>query len=199
MARAVTALYNDYQTAERVVDDLERAGFARQDISIVANDASGDYQSRLVVHDNDVKGGEGASFGALTGAAIGLGAMLIPGVGPVIAGGPLIAGLVGAGIGAATGAVTGGITASLIKFGFSEEEAGYYAEGVRRGGTLVVVHAEDSRVPQVKMVLDRYNAVDITTRATNWRESGWTGFDVAGEPYTSDEVEAERRRYDNHN
>lgn len=194
MKKAVTALYNSYETAERVVEDLTRAGFPREDISIVANDASGEHGTRYVVND-DVRGSEGASVGALAGAVVGIGAMLIPGVGPVLAGGPLIAGLVGAATGAVTGAITGGITASLINFGVSEDAAGYYAEGVRRGGTLVVVQADESRVQQAEMVLDRYDMVDLTTRAENWRSEGWTGFDATRQPFTTDEVDAERERY----
>lgn len=194
--KSVTALYDDYATAERAVADLVNAGFSRNDISIVANDATGEYNTRYVVNQSDdMTGGEGATLGAVAGAVIGLGAMLIPGIGPVIAAGPVIAGLVGAGVGAAAGAVTGGITASLVGYGIPEEDANYYAEGVRRGGTLVVVHTNDGRADEAEAVLNRHHSVDVYTRADDWRSGGWTGFDPNRQAYSPEELEAERMRY----
>jgi hypothetical protein len=196
MARTVTGLYDNFAAAQQAVQDLVDAGFARDNISLVANDAAGTYQnSTTTTAREDVRGNEGASFGAVTGALVGLGAMLIPGIGPVVAAGPLIAALTGAGIGAAAGAVTGGITASLVNFGFTEETAGYYAEGVRRGGTLVVVHADENRAAMAENILNRHGIVDVTARASDWQSSGWSGFDETRDAYTAEEIEAERQRY----
>lgn len=196
MTMSVTALYDDLSTAQRVVEELVSAGVERNNISLIANDASRKYESYINDGNvDDVTGGEGAGFGAVVGAMIGLGAMLIPGIGPVIAAGPLVAGLVGAGVGAAAGAVTGGIVASLVNLGVDEEVAGYYAEGVRRGGTLVTATTADSMQDRVMEIMNRHTPVDIKSRAEQWRSSGWTGFDENNTAYSMSEVERERATY----
>src|SRR5215211_4006029 len=106
MSQTVVALYDDFPTARAVVEDLVEAGFPRDNISLVANDASGEYAGYLNA-DEDVTPGEGAGFGAVVGALVGLGVALIPGIGPVLAAGPLAAVVFG-GLGAAAGAATGG-------------------------------------------------------------------------------------------
>lgn len=166
MAHTVVALYDDFNTARRVVEELVSAGFDRDDISVVANDASGSMGGSLKLkHDeDDVKAGEGAGFGAVVGGLIGLGVALIPGIGPVVAAGPLAAALM-AGIGAAAGAATGGVAASLIDLGMSEEEAGYYNEGLRGGGTLVTVSLDDdTHVGRAQDIMNRYDPVDVNER-----------------------------------
>lgn len=193
MTRTVTAMYDSFTAAQRAVQDLVDAGFNRDDISLIANDAAGEYKSYTA--DGDVKGSEGANFGAVTGALVGLGAMLIPGIGPVVAAGPLVAALTGAGLGAAAGAITGGLTASMVNFGLDSERAGYYAEGVRRGGAMVAVRADEGRASQVESILNRHGTVDMDHRVESWRNSGWTGFDEASPAYTRDEIDAERNRY----
>ncbi len=164
MAHTVVALYDDFDTARRVVEELVSAGFDRDDISLVANDASGNMGSTLKTDKDDVTAGEGAGFGAVVGTLIGLGVALIPGVGPVVAAGPLAAALM-AGIGAAAGAATGGIAASLIDLGMSEDEAGYYNEGLRSGGTLVTVSMDDDTyVGRAQDIMNRYNPIDVNDR-----------------------------------
>ena len=190
MPTGITALYDDLTTARRVVEELVSAGIDRSNVSLVANDASGTYATYL--KDEDVSGDEGAGFGAVVGAMVGLGAMLIPGVGPVIAAGPLVAALVGAGVGAAAGAVTGGISASLMDMGVDAETAGYYAEGVRRGGTLVIAHVADTWQDRVTHIMNRHNPVNVKTRAEQWRAGGWTRFDENDRPYSVTELERER-------
>ncbi len=188
--RTIVALYDDFDVAKEVVEELVEAGFPRDQISLLASDTAGEYAGYLNrdverVAERDVSGAEGASFGAVVGGLVGLGAMLIPGVGPVIAGGPLVAALVGAGVGATAGAVTGGVTASLVDLGVDNEYAGYFAEAVRRGGTLVVAHAEDTWENQVREIMSRHDPVDISTRASEWRATGWTGFDESGSPHAT--------------
>lgn len=185
--KTVVALYEDFDTARNVVEELVDAGFMRDRISLVASDASGQYKQYVgaseVMDEEDVSGGEGAGFGAVVGGLIGLGAMLIPGVGPVIAAGPLVAGLTGAAVGAVTGAVTGGIVGSLVNMGVNEDEAGYYAEGVRRGGALVTVQIDDNWESRVVDVMSRHRPVDIRKSAEEWRQGGWTGFDASSTEY----------------
>jgi uncharacterized protein (TIGR02271 family) len=114
----------------------------------------------------------GAVVGGLGGLLLGLGALAIPGIGPIIAAGPIMSALVGAGVGAAVG----GLVGALTEAGVPEEQAGYYAEGVRRGSTLVTVEVPDHRVDEVVRVMDRFHPIDINQRASNWRQEGWTGF-----------------------
>jgi hypothetical protein len=193
MARTVVALYDNFDTARSAVEALVDAGFSRNDLSMVASDSAGEYSryfkdGTYVYDDEDVSAGEGAGFGAVIGALVGLGVALIPGVGPVLAAGPLAAALM-AGVGAATGAVTGGIVAGLVDFGVPEEHAQTYAEGIRRGGTLVTAHIEqDEWADRAQIVLNRFNPIDIDERSGEWRTSGWTGYDANAEPYTSEQI-----------
>jgi len=159
------------------------AGFQRENISLVAADESGEYtrrfnNSNVAYESEDVSGSEGAGFGAVVGALVGLGAMAIPGIGPIIAAGPIAAALIGAGVGAAAGAVTGGVTASLVDLGVDSETATYYEEGLRRGGTLVVAHAENENgwAERVVTILNSHNPTDIDVRAEEWRKGGWSGY-----------------------
>jgi hypothetical protein len=136
----------------------------------------------------------GGAIGGLAGVLLGLGAFAIPGIGPIIAAGPIVAGLTGAGI----GAVVGGLTGALVSWGIPEEEAGYYAEGIRRGGTLVGVKTDESRVDQAVNIMNDHGPVDVTERSEFWRASGWTAYDPDAPAYTADEIENERARYDSY-
>jgi hypothetical protein len=210
MARTVVALYDDFTTANDVVRDLIDHGFSRDDISLMASDAAGeygtylggettaDYETSATASGAGVGAGIGAVLGGLGGLLVGLGALVIPGIGPVVAAGPLAAalsGLAGAGVGAVAGGVTGGLIGALVDMGLPEEEAQYYSEGVRRGGTLVTVQAADHMADQARDVMNRYNPVDINERVSSWRERGWTGFEPDAEPYDIDEIERERQYY----
>ena len=108
-------------------------------------------------------------LGGGAGLLAGLGMLAIPGVGPVVAAGWLIATAVGAGIGAAGG----GLLGSLVGAGVSETDAHVYAEGVRRGGTLVTVRADEGQRANVEAILARYSGVDAATRGTEYRAGGW--------------------------
>jgi hypothetical protein len=197
--RTVTALYPDFASAQAVADDLVSMGFQPDTISIVANDASGQYASTFATQaaamQEDVSAGEGASFGAVIGGLVGLGAMAIPGIGPVIAAGPLVALLIGAGVGAATGAVTGGLIAGLVDMGIPEDEAGYYAEGVRRGGVLLLVNTTGDWVERVVEVMEAYNPINVERMITEWRSGGWAGFDANATPIAESQLAAERDAY----
>jgi hypothetical protein len=111
MTKTVIGTYRDMTTASAVVNDLVNAGFHRNSISLIANDADQRYASHIdqdVEMDDTAKGaGIGAAIGGLGGLLLGLGALAIPGIGPVIAAGPIAATLAGAGIGAVTGGIIG--------------------------------------------------------------------------------------------
>lgn len=179
MTQTIVAIYDDIAAARQVVEDLVKADFARSSISLITNDANNQYSRYLdkdyTPREDAVTAGEGAGFGAvvgtLTGILVGLAALMIPGIGLAIVAGPLVAGLTGA----VAGAVTGGIVGALVKSGVAEDEAPYYAEGIRRGGTLVSLQTSDTL--RAEDIMNRYGAINIHERITLWRQSGWKGFD----------------------
>jgi hypothetical protein len=176
--RTVTGLFDTYADGQAAVRALEAANIDRDNISIVSRDDDG------VVRDGDgaVDGAEaGAGLGALAGGAggllAGLGMLTIPGIGPVVAAGWLASTITGLAAGAVAGGAAGGIIGALTDAGVSEDEASVYAEGVRRGGTLVTARVEDALAPTAARILDEQRRVDWTTRQREYTESGWTGFD----------------------
>ena len=198
--KTVVGLFDELSKARDVVDDLIDAGFDPSDVSLIAHDRDETYATYLDRDDEAEGAAEGAVTGAvgggviggLAGVLLGLGALAIPGVGPVVAAGPIAAGLAGAGIGAAAG----GLLGALVGWGIPEEEAEFYAEGVRRGGTLVAVKAPEHRVDEAVSIMNRHGPVDVERRSEYWSASGWTGYDPDAEPYTAGELAAERERYD---
>jgi hypothetical protein len=198
MTTTVTALYDSYAAAETAVDALEKAGISSSDISVIANNGDGSIVDKN--HTNaGADAGAGAGIGAVVGGAggllTGLGMMAIPGVGPVVAAGWLVATAVGAVGGAAVGAETGGIIGSMTNAGVDEREAQLYAEGIRRGGALVAVRADDDEALKAREILAAYQPVDPVTREAAYRRGGWRSFDETAPLYTAEEIEAERQRY----
>src|SRR5205814_6215419 len=182
----ISRLYKDYDTGERVVAELERSGIPHTDISIVSNNESGRFdRGRPRRIDRDADGtddrAEGAATGAGIGAALGgvagllagLGMLVIPGIGPVVAAGWLAS---TAAVAAAGGAV-GGLVGALTQAGVSEEDAHVYAEGVRRGGTLVTARVPETDRQRYEAILDR-SAVNIRERARLYEEGGWYRLDT---------------------
>jgi hypothetical protein len=101
-----------------------------------------------------------------------------------------VAGLAGAGAGALAGGAAGGLLGALTDAGLPEEQASFYAEGVRRGGTLLAVRVPDGRLDQVRDVLERHDPVDLDERAAAWRQEGWTRYDPNAGPYTGERMTA---------
>jgi heat induced stress protein YflT len=198
MTTTVTGLYDSYAAAKPAVDALERAGISSSDISVIAHNGDGSIVDKNHTNAGPDAGG-GAGIGAVVGGAggllAGLGMIAIPGIGPVVAAGWLIATAVGAVGGAAVGAAAGGIIGSLTNAGVDEREANLYAEGVRRGGTLVAARVDDDEVLKAQEVLGRYQPVDPVAREAAYRQGGWRAFDETAPLYTAEEIEAERQRY----
>ena len=162
---SVLGIYSNYSTVERAVDTLKDAGFRNTDISVLfpANVGSKDF-----AHVKGTKAPEGATTGGGTGAVVGgalgwlagIGALAIPGLGPFIAAGPIMAALSGAAIGATTGGVVGG----LIGLGIPEIEAKRYEGKLKSGNYLIAVHAGDGEeVDRAKEVFKNAGAEDICT------------------------------------
>jgi hypothetical protein len=168
MDRSVAALYDTIEQARHAVQELVQSRFKRESISLVAVDSMGHYARHLNTEakgEDGVTTGQGAGFGAVIGALTGtlfaLSALTIPGVGPVIAAGPVLAALTEAGVGMVAGSITGGIVASLVKSGVPRDEAALYSEGVRRGGSLVIVATDDAHYAQARTLLDVHNPIKI--------------------------------------
>ncbi|MGY3529302.1 hypothetical protein [Bradyrhizobium sp. USDA 4452] len=201
MTTTISRLYDNYADAERVVRQLEQSGVPSSDISVVENNGEGWHgrggkvdRDRDGVDDRAEGAGAGAGIGAGLGGAAGLlaglGLLAIPGVGPVVAAGWLVS----TAAGAAAGAATGGIIGALTQAGVPEEDASRYAEGVRRGGTLVSVRVNDQNRSRAEAVLDQ-SSVDMSKRTATWQQSGWKGFDPAAQPLSSDQIQRERELY----
>jgi len=197
--QTLVALYHNFEDAQNALDALVRGGVDRTKISLVANNTAGEYTDYVNAdYDSEdaVTAEEGASFGAasggILGALAGLGALAIPGIGPVIAAGPLIAALTGGAVGALAGSATGGLVGGLVKTHHMDaEDAELYAEGVRRGETLLTVQVEDSEVSRTRDLLNQYNPTDVHGEASNWRSQGWTRFDESRTP-TAEEYKSYR-------
>jgi hypothetical protein len=201
MTVTISRLYDRYSDAQKAVSGLEAAGVPHSDISIVVNNSDNWFSSdkkvdrdRDGVDDRAEGAGKGAGIGAGVGGAAGLlaglGLLAIPGLGPVVAAGWLAA----TAVGAAAGAATGGVVGALTEAGLSKEEAPLYAEGVRRGGTLVSARVPDGDRARLEGILNQ-SAVDIRDRSAAWQKSGWKTFDPASKPYSADEVRKERELY----
>ncbi|UVK41759.1 hypothetical protein LHFGNBLO_005846 [Mesorhizobium sp. AR10] len=194
--KTVTGLFDDYDDATNAVGQLEATGVLHSDISIVANNSRDWYDNDTSKAAEDAAGGAG--LGALVGGAggllTGLGIMAIPGVGPVVAAGWLAATAAGAVAGAAVGGAAGGIIGALTDSGVSESDAHVYAEGVRRGGTLVTAKVDDNLVAEAERILGDSSSVDVADRRRNYEAEGWTGFDAGAGNHSSDEVDRDRER-----
>lgn len=211
MARTVVAIYDGFQAANEAVRDLVDSGFSRENISIIASNSRGEGGTQSTTRASTegtvadetgagagVGAGIGAAIGGIGGLLVGLGALVIPGIGPVLAAGPLavaLSTLTGAGVGAVAGGVTGGLLGALIGLGVPEEQAEYYAEGVRRGGVLVTVQADEYNSEQITSILNRHNPIDIQGQAQQWRQQGWSGYDPNQKPLTAEELERERAQW----
>lgn len=161
----VFGIYRDEVTAGQAVDELQAAGFRNTDISVLfpENEGTKDFAMR-----KETKAPEGTTTGATTGALIGgglgwlagIGALAIPGVGPLIAAGPIVAALTGVGVGGAIG----GITGALIGMGIPEYEARRYEGRVKEGGILLSVHSDNSDwTRKAKDILERTGADDVSS------------------------------------
>jgi len=191
MAKTIVGMFDSLTDAHSAVRELVTMGWSRDDISLVAGDTKGEYTTQTGTLSDEMSAtatgaSTGAILGGLGGLLVGLGTLVIPGVGPLIAAGPLATTLLGAGVGAAAG----GLLGALIDVGIPEEEANYYTEGVRRGGILVSVRAEEGMmVERAVNILERHNAIDVQRRVSEWQKEGWTRFDHMSEPYKRDELQ----------
>ena len=179
MAGKNTAAFGIYTTQEALeegIQCLREENFRREDISILFPE---NFGNKDFAHVKATKAPEGASTGAATGALMGgvlgwlagLGAIAIPGVGPFIAAGPIMAALAGVGVGGAVGGIAGG----LVGLGFPEYEAKRYEGRIKKGGFLISVHCDDSNwVTKAKKILSDTGAEDISSTGEATADFGKT-------------------------
>ncbi len=191
LKRTITRLFDTQSQAESAIRELEALGIPVHNLSIVAGRSSAERTRAFArEHENDDDTAEGAGKGAATGGIIGggagllagLGLLVIPGIGPVVAAGWLASMAVGAVAGAVAGGATGGLLGALNDAGVSEGDAHVYAEGVRRGGTLVSARVEEADVGSVEAALSRQSGNDAVARGAVYREEGWTSSDEKTAP-----------------
>ncbi|WP_419826679.1 hypothetical protein [Sphingomonas sp.] len=195
--QTLTGLFDRYDDARRAVQDLEAAGVPHRDVSIVASNGRGEHAAATdPAGDAGAGAGIGAAIGGAGGLLAGLGLLAIPGLGPVVAAGWLAATAVGVVGGAAIGGAAGGLVGALTDAGVPADDAHVYAEGVRRGGTLVTAKVDEKLVPTARAILGDQRAVDVGERRDHYRLEGWTAFDEHAPAYTPEQIDAERDRYD---
>jgi|SRR5579884_3797218 len=162
---AAFGIYKDRASVENAVNALKQADFRNTDISVLFPDNSG---TKDFAHEKNTKAPEGAATGAGSGAVVGgtlgwlvgIGALAIPGVGPFIAAGPIVAALAGVGVGGAIG----GITGALVGMGIPEYEAKRYEGRVKEGGILLSVHCDDSKwTKRAKEILEQTGAQEVSS------------------------------------
>jgi hypothetical protein len=163
--KSVFCIATSRQQAEQIIEQLKSGNFSNNDISLLFPDKG---TTRDFAHEKHTKAPEGAVTGAASGGVavgilgwlVGIGALAIPGVGPFIAAGPIVAALSGAAIGAAVGGIAGG----LVGLGIPEIEAKRYEGKIKQGNILISVHADNSdEINRAKEIFTRAGAQDICT------------------------------------
>jgi len=145
MARTAVGYFRDWAAADAAYEALLECGFSPDDISVVGRGKESGGEPAAAPHDAHVTAGQGAVVGGLTGLLIGAAALLVPGIGPILGVGPVVAAL--------TGLVTGGIVGALLDAGLGEEAARYYDTRLREGGVLLAVRADEARYGAAQAIL----------------------------------------------
>jgi hypothetical protein len=174
--KTVAGLFKSEREADLAIKELERAGFNENNYGVIAPntvvqrvDRAQDQREGTIQTDHKLGTAGGAAVGGLTGLLAGLTALAVPGVGPILAAGMIAAS-------AGFGATAGGLLGSLTSASINEEEAQTYAEGVKRGGILVIVQADDRRAVEAQNILRQAGALEIEAHRKEWEAAGWTGF-----------------------
>lgn len=176
MAKAIAGFFRTRGEGENAKAALYQAGFSQDQVNFVANDSRGHKIPKVgpALKDagSESEAGSDAFVGGVIGLAAGMIAVVVPGIGPLLAAGP-IAGAIG---GLTAGVAAGGVIGLLRDHGVSEEEAEFYAEGVRRGGSLITVRGiNEERGKEASKILDKSGAIEVEQLADEWRASGWAG------------------------
>ena len=175
MTKTVIGLYDDLADAQRAIQELLTNGFIGDEINVVANKATGDTTAA-------------STQGAIIGSLAELTSVTIPGIGPTVAAGPLFSSRAAEKDGTRTNLLD-----VFLNAGVPWERSHYYAEGIRRGGALVIVRPPDHMAVRAVQIIHHYGPVDVDQRARQWRENGWRGFDAEASSYSKADIERERQ------
>ena len=197
MTKTLTSLFDSYEYGYAAALELGAAGIGEGKISLLANNLEG--HNNITAHEgNDAQPGAeaGMAFGAIMGGGVGLaaglGLLTIPGVGPVIAAGWLLATVAGAIGGGAVAAAAGGLSGALVGSGVLEEDAHVMAEGVRRGGTLVTVLVTPAQRETAEHIMRSHHMLDTKALARCYKQAGWSKFDPAAPPLNAADLASEK-------
>ncbi len=175
--KTLSGLFDTRKDAMLAIEDLVERGVDRAEISILSNDSAGWYDENS---EEEAGAEKGAGIGALAGGAggllAGLGMLAIPGIGELVAAGWLLSAAAGAAAGAIIGGATGGIVAWLMDNGIDERDANVFAEGLKRGGTLVTAAVPDTLVVAAEAIFLKHG-VDTAARRDDYHAEGWSRFD----------------------
>lgn len=189
MTRITSYLYDDLAEARRAVEALQNAGFSDSEVSIVSRAGDGTVTDERTQSSGAVTGAEvGGAVGVGAGILTALGVMAIPGIGPLVGAGMLATTIV-TGTG---GVLAGGLVGALTDFGIDEADADVYAEGIRRGSSLVTVTTSDDRLSEADGILRQYAPVDTVRRRDEYAQAGWRGLNENAN--LSDQNENRRNR-----
>jgi uncharacterized membrane protein len=162
MAKTVIGVFGSRDQAEKAINSLRQSGFSENEISLVAKDENqrggqNTNDNTMGMQNDSVADGTttGGVLGGLAGLALGAGALAIPGIGPIVAAGP-IAGML-------TGAATGGVAGGLVDWGIPEERGRYYEGEVKKGKILAAIRAEDNRIDKAAQIMRDNGARDVET------------------------------------
>ncbi len=186
--KTVVGMFESGKDVNDAITELMKQGFTKQEISVLAR--------KEVIKETGVDVFTGAEVGAITGGVaggvagllLGLGVLVVPGIGPIIAAGEFLTWVGATLLGAAAGAIGGGLIGSLTSLGLPEHEAHVFAEGVKRGNILVAVRTTDDRASIASDVMRQYHGLDVDAQRQKLEETGWVPLEVspesvAGSPY----------------
>lgn len=151
--KMVIGVFDSHQQAEKAVSELRNQGFSTEEINVVSKERKRQNNTEFV--DDDITDGAltGGTLGGIGGLMVGAGALAIPGIGPIVAAGPIAAAL--------SGAVAGGIAGGLIDWGIPAEVSRRYEQHVAEGGILAVIRSDATKVQQAAQVLRQNGARDV--------------------------------------
>jgi hypothetical protein len=185
--RNIVGVFSDLGAAERALIEVRAAGISKDGVHLIAGNEKSQHDHYMEEAKERSKtagsaAASGASFGGGLGIVASLVALAIPGVGPIVAAGPIATVLTGLGIGAASG----GIIGALKNMGMSHEQAPLYEEAVRRGLIIALVQVDEERAPEIERILELHGARDVRDEADTWKESDWSGPKADPHPFIAD-------------
>jgi len=180
MPKNVVGLFESPNVTSTVVRDLQTAGITRESISAICTGQGGTAAGQGTTPGGAAVGGSGSMIGGMPASVSQVG-----GLGSCQSSGPLSR-QIGSG---------GQILTALKGMGIPDDDAHLYAEGVRRGNTLITAHCEDNVAEKAAEIMRRHGAIDIHNRANTWRQQGWSRFDESGSAFTAKDMDAERAQW----